>query len=58
MNKAMLDAKLFNQWTMQVLLDDLDTIELFEAPGHGRLLGEVTEKQEKVYQALGVESPR
>ena len=56
--KAMLDTKLFDKWTMQGLLDDLDAIELFEAPGHGRLLGEVTEKQEKLYQALGVEPPR
>jgi len=56
--KAMLDAKLFDKWTMQGLLDDLDTIELFEAPGHGRLLGEITDKQKKIYQAFGVESPR
>ena len=53
----MLDAKLFDQWTMQGLLDDLDTIELFEAPGHGRVLGEITQKQEKVYRALGVDPP-
>ena len=56
--KAMLDAKLFDKWTMQGLLDDLDTIELFETPGHGRLLGEITDKQKKIYQSLGVESPR
>ena len=55
--KAMQDAKLFDKWTLQGLLDDLDTIELFEAPGHGRVLGEVTDKQEKIYQALGVEPP-
>ena len=42
---------------MQGLLDELDTIELFEAPGHGRLLGEVTDKQEKIYEALGVKPP-
>ena len=55
--KAMLDAKLFDKWTMQGLFDELDTIELFEAPGHGRVLGEVTDKQEKLYLALGVEPP-
>ena len=55
--KAMLDAKLFDQWTMQGLLDDLDTIELFEAPGYGRVMGEVTDKQSKLYRALGVEPP-
>ena len=48
MEKVMQDVKLFDQWTLQGLLDDLDTIELFEAPGHGRVLGEVTDKQEKI----------
>jgi transposase len=55
--KQMLEAELFNKWTMQGLLDDLDTIELFEAPGHGRVLGEVTQKQEKIYKALGFPPP-
>jgi transposase len=57
LKKQMLEAKLFNKWTMQGLMDDLDTIELFEAPGHGRILGEVTKKQEEVYKALGVNPP-
>jgi hypothetical protein len=34
----MQDAKLFEKWTLQGLLDELDTIELFESPGHGRVL--------------------
>jgi hypothetical protein len=55
--RAMQDAKLFSKWTLQGLLDDLDTIELFEAPGHGRTLGEVTDKQADVYRALGVVPP-
>ena len=55
--KTMQDAKLFDRWTMQGLLDDLDAIELFEAPGHGRVLGEITDKQEKLYRALGIEPP-
>jgi len=55
--KGMQDAKLFEKWTMQGLLDELDTIELFEAPAHGRVLGEVTDKQEKLYRALGFEPP-
>jgi len=54
----MQEAKLFDKWTMQGLLDDLDIIELFETPEHGRLLGEVTDKQKKIYQAFGVESHR
>lgn len=55
--KKMQDAKLFEKWTLQGLLDELDVIELFEAPEHGRVLGEITEKQEKLYQSLGVPVP-
>ncbi|NLC45205.1 MAG: IS1634 family transposase [Clostridiales bacterium] len=55
--KKMQDAGLFEKWTLQGLLDELDLIELFQAPEHGRLLGEVTKKQEDIYRALGVEPP-
>ncbi|WP_138224544.1 IS1634 family transposase [Paenibacillus algicola] len=55
--KRMQDAGLFDSWTMQGLLDELDTIERFEAPGHGRILGEVTQKQADLFRALGVEPP-
>ena len=55
--KKMQDAKLFETWTLQGLLDELDVIELFEAPEHGRILGEITEKQKEIYGALGVEPP-
>jgi hypothetical protein len=53
----MLDAKLFDKWTLQGLLDEMDTIELFEAPGHGRIIGEVTKKQSDIYEAFGFKSP-
>ncbi len=55
--KKMQDANLFQKWTLQGLLDELDTIELFEAPEHGRLLGEVTNKQAEIYKALDVAPP-
>jgi transposase len=55
--KKMQDAKLFETWTLQGLLGELDTIELFEATGHGCILDEVTKKQEEIYEALGVELP-
>jgi hypothetical protein len=45
------------EYRLQGLPDELDTIELFEAPGFGRVLGEVTEKQQTIYKALGVEPP-
>lgn len=53
----MQDAGLFEKWTLQGLLDELDTIELFECPEHGRLLGEVTKKQGEIYVVLGVNPP-
>ena len=41
----MQDARLFDKWTLQGILAELDVIELFEAPEHGRVLGEITEKR-------------
>lgn len=55
--KNMQDSQLFEKWTLQSLLDELDTIEVLEAPEHSRLLGEVTRKQADLYQALGVPIP-
>jgi hypothetical protein len=55
--RKMQDAKLFETWTLQGLLDELDVIELLEAPDHGRILGEITKKQEAIYIALGVQPP-
>jgi len=55
--KSMQDANLFEQWTLQGLLDELDTIERFEAPEQGCILGEVTKKQAEIYEALGVQPP-
>jgi transposase len=56
--KAMQDVGLFDKWTLQNLLDELDSIELFEAPGHGRILGEVTSKQVALFEGLCVGVPR
>lgn len=55
--KKMQDADLFDKWTLQGLLDELDTIELFEAPQHGRTLGEITKKQKEIYGAMGIKPP-
>lgn len=55
--KKMQDAGLFKKWTLQGLIDELDTIELFEAPGYGRILGEITEKQKRIYKDLGISLP-
>ncbi|MTW87422.1 transposase [Virgibacillus dakarensis] len=55
--KKMQEAGLFEKWTIQGLLDELDIIELLEAPEHGRVLGEITKKQKELYQKLGVNIP-
>ena len=55
--KQMQNACLFEKWTIQGLLDELDTIELFEAPEHGRVLEEITKKQDELYTALVVIPP-
>ncbi len=55
--KKMQETGLFENWTLQGLLDELDTIERFDSPEHGHTIGEVTEKQKDIYAKLGVKSP-
>lgn len=55
--KAMGDNDLFKNYTMQELLDELDVIERFEQSGKVHHIGEVTKKQTKLYEYLGVKSP-
>jgi hypothetical protein len=42
---------------MQTLIDSLDVIERFEYEGQRPYCGEITDKQRKLYAALGVEPP-
>ena len=53
----MQETKLFEKWTLQGLLDELDTVELLESPECGRVLGEITQKQKDIYAALGIREP-
>ena len=55
--RAMDMAGLFKYNTMQELFDELDVIELFQQPGSAAYYGEITDKQRKLYVALGVEPP-
>ena len=55
--QAMDKAGLFKYYTMQELFDELDVIELFQQPGSAAYYGEITDKQRKLYVALGVEPP-
>ncbi len=55
--KKMQDAKLFKDDTMQEVLDEFDSIESFEFPGHTIQPGEITKKQIDLYRRMGVEPP-
>lgn len=57
LKKTMADEGLFQRYTMQELLDELDVIEAFEHPGKVLRVGEVTKKQEGLYKTLGVDPP-
>jgi transposase len=55
--KRMQMSDLFKRYTIQGALDKLDVIECFEAPGQQLRVGELLEKQEEIYHALGVDPP-
>lgn len=55
--KAMQDNDLFGKYTIQSLLDQLDVIECFGRPGKDLRMGEITIKQQTLYNALGVNPP-
>ena len=53
----MQDTGLFKDYTLQSALDKLDVIECFESLGQKLIVGEVLEKQQKLYTAMDVPSP-
>lgn len=55
--KQMSEKRLYLNYTMQELLDELEVIEAFEQPGSALRVGEVTKKQEELYRALGITPP-
>lgn len=57
LKKRMSEQNLYQRYTMQELLDELDVIEAFEHPGTRLRVGEVTKKQEDLYASLGVKPP-
>ena len=56
-NKQMKEQKLYETYTMQEALDKLDVIECFEHPGQELRVGELLEKQKKLYVDMGVDPP-
>ncbi len=55
--KRMQDSDLFKEYTLQSALDKLDVIECFESPGRKLVVGEILDKQKKIYAALDVPPP-
>lgn len=54
--QRMFQAGLFSKYTMDKVLDELDSIECFIEPGKAPIQGEVLAKQEQLYRDLGVTS--
>ncbi len=48
---------LFTNYTIQSLLDELDTIEYYQQPEKAHNLSEITNKQRELYELMGVNGP-
>jgi len=48
---------LYKNWTLQEVLDELDAVEQFDQQGKRPHYGEVTGKQRKLYENLGIKPP-
>ncbi|OPY80524.1 MAG: Transposase DDE domain protein [Syntrophus sp. PtaU1.Bin005] len=56
-SRKMQENKLFKDYTLQEVLDELDRIECFEVPGKKLQLGETTKHQMDLYAKLGATPP-
>ena len=56
LDHKMKESRLYNNNTMQSLLDKLDVLECFEDATHSLRIGEMLVKQAEIYEALGVEA--
>ena len=55
--KRMHESGMFQNYTLQTLLDKVDMIECFENPGYELRIGEVLSKQKQIYEVLGITPP-
>ena len=53
----MQEKKLFKDYTMTRLLDELDIIECFQQPGKEPFIGEILNRQKQLYLDLCVTPP-
>ena len=58
LHNAMKSTQLYQKYTMNDLLDELELIERFERKGHKAQIGEVTKKQLDIYDALNIAPPK
>lgn len=57
LDHKMKKSDLYKNYTLHQLLDELDVIECFEDANHSLRIGELLNKQAKIYDALGVKVP-
>lgn len=57
LDHKMKETDLYKSYTMQQLLDKLDVLECFEDENRKLRIGELLEKQAKIYETLGVALP-
>jgi transposase len=57
LKKKMIESGLNKKWTMQGLIDEIDTIERYEREGRKPQVLEITDKQRKIFEALGINPP-
>ena len=57
LDHKMKKSDLYKKYTLHQLLDELDVIECFEDANHSLRIGELLNKQAKIYEALGVKVP-
>jgi len=56
-HKVMKEQKLYRNYSIQSLMDELDVIERFDYEGQRTHYGEITERQRKIYEAFGILAP-
>jgi transposase len=57
LKRQMALSGLTEKWTLQGLIDEVDTIERYERTGQRPRILEVTKKQREIFEALGIEPP-
>ena len=55
--KQMSEKNLFNQFTIQGLLDEVDLIECFTEPGKSHTVWEILQKQRQIFKHMDVMAP-